>query len=91
MLEFGEYEEIDDFEYMKLAENGARVLLQVGKYRCLDCSRDDVESYVILRFNKNETTSFFQVNIETMYNLVTCHYVAKNDVYLMELINELGI
>lgn len=77
--------------YLDLAQNGARVLFEVESYRFLDGIKDDTQSYFIIDLEDEE---FYQIDLLTSYELVTMYHgdVEEDifDEYLEEVFEQLS-
>jgi hypothetical protein len=86
MDELKAIKQITKDEYFNLAQNGARVLFDYGEYRVLDGMKEDTQSYFLKNF---ETQSWYLLDLETCYNLVTIYYCGGYKPYLLECFDEI--
>lgn len=84
MIEFTK--EITEEEYLDLAQNGARILFNLGEYRVLDGIKDEDESYFVIDF---ETDRYYLIDQSTCYDLVTMYYCGGDKAYLNEMLNNI--
>lgn len=78
--------EIHEGSYMDLAQNGARILFNIGNYRLIDGVKGEYESYFVKDFG---TERWFLIDIDTCYELVTAFFCGGDESYIMECIEEI--
>jgi hypothetical protein len=91
------FKEITENDYLNLFKNGARNLFDWYEFRFLDGGNYDLEpeqSYIIIRFNDDDSKSYFQVDKGVMYDFITIYHYAYPEVrdeFITDKIMELGI
>lgn len=85
-MEMKALKEITVEEYMDLAQNGARTLLNVGDYAVVDGLKDEEQSYFIKDFH---TDKWYLIDMATCYELVTAFHCGGYKPYIEECLNEI--
>jgi hypothetical protein len=81
--------EITENTYLNLSKNGARILFDWYNFRFIDCYNHDLRqelNHIIINF-KDEKTSFFQVDMKSMYDFLTIYHHCSPS-YLDEAIGD---
>lgn len=82
---------IEPETYHDLAQNGARVLIELDDFKVLDGTKGTQDSYFLFFYGEtsNEPIMNYQILPEVACDLMAMHYVVKNDEFLEEIIYDL--
>ena len=79
---------VTENEYDERAENGARILFDVGVWRMVDTVKNDYVSFFIIDFGLMGETQYYLLDLETAYQLLTLYHYGSRE-YLMDKLFEI--
>ncbi|MBM7602512.1 hypothetical protein JOC75_000482 [Metabacillus crassostreae] len=79
--------EVSREEFLDLAQNGARELFELEKYKVFDALKGEEQNYFVYEMG---THKCFLINQDTCYQLVTSFYCGGNKPTILEGLNNIA-